>query len=433
MVVQLRNRLHRRLRPQRYAGLQELLQNQQLSRADLQRTQQQMLARILDFARRRTDFYAAYHGYLPGNAALQDYPVLRKDQVRQNAQSMIDRALDKRLLRQAHTGGSTGQPLAYFYTGEKTELMRAGMMRSYMWSGWRPGERIVNFWGAPQDLKQVPGLMARLRHWAAAELTIPAYNFAEQDMADWLHTIRRYRPVLLQGYASVLARFAGFLLDQGQHLPPLKGVYSTAEVLHDHQRRIMEQAFGCKVFNQYGSREIPNMAMECRQGNMHVLSDRVVMESVEEKGVNKLLVTSLTDFTMPFIRYEIGDTGRLLDDACSCGLPFPLMRMDLCRSNDLITTPSGKTVYPAYFIHLLDEIHGVQQFQFVQERSDRVMLNIQASRPLPDSSKSALQKRVAEDLGLHLHISRVKNIAKTPSGKHRFVVNRQDDGSRWPR
>lgn len=37
----------------------------------------------------------------------------------------------------------------------------------------------------------------------------------------------------------------------------LLGIYSTAEVLNNWQRKLIEQAFGCRVFNQYGRREIP--------------------------------------------------------------------------------------------------------------------------------------------------------------------------------
>jgi phenylacetate-CoA ligase len=59
----------------------------------------------------------------------------------------------------------------------------------------------------------------------------------------------------------------------------LIGVYATAEVLTDAQRDLMQQAFGCKVFNQYGCREVPNIAWECRHGNMHVFADLVVLES----------------------------------------------------------------------------------------------------------------------------------------------------------
>ena len=87
--------------------------------------------------------------------------------------------------------------------------------------------------------------------------------------------------MLLQGYASVLAEVARVVIDQRMPMPQtLIGVYSTAEVLDDSQRQLMQQAFGCKVFNQYGSREIPNIACECRHGNMHVFTDMVYLESV---------------------------------------------------------------------------------------------------------------------------------------------------------
>ena len=62
---------------------------------------------------------------------------------------------DRSQVKTGHTGGSTGKPLAFYYDDAKHELMRAGMMRSYRLSGWRPGQKILNFWGARQDV--VPG------------------------------------------------------------------------------------------------------------------------------------------------------------------------------------------------------------------------------------------------------------------------------------
>ena len=64
---------------------------------------------------------------------------------------MLARGNDPQRTKIGHTGGSTGKPLAFYYDEAKHELMRAGMMRSYMLSGWRPGQKILNFWGARQD------------------------------------------------------------------------------------------------------------------------------------------------------------------------------------------------------------------------------------------------------------------------------------------
>ena len=197
------------------------------------------------------------------------------------------------------------------------------------------------------------------------------------------------------------------------------------------QRALMETAFGCKVFNQYGSREIPNIACECRHGNLHVFTDMVYLEAVREDSEDKLLVTSLTNYLMPFIRYDLGDSGRLKDGDCPCGSPFPLLEMGVCRSNDLIRTRAGKVVYPSYFIHLLDGLQGIRQYRFVQTAYDRMTLDLVAAQPLPTDAAAALAARIRADVdpGMRLEIRHVDAIPRTRSGKHRFVVRDMGDSA----
>jgi phenylacetate-CoA ligase len=326
-----------------------------------------------------------------------------------------------------HTGGSTGKPLAFYYDEAKHELMRAGMMRSYMMSGWRPGDKILNFWGARQDTVAGGVFGSGWGDFIAAEATIPAHEYDEARLDAWAARIRRYRPVLLQGYASILAELARHVLARGLAMPAsLIGVYSTAEVLGDEQRQLMEAAFGCKVFNQYGSREVPNIACECRQGNMHVFTDMVWLESVTDADGDRLLVTSLTNRLMPFIRYDIGDSGRLLLGECGCSSPFPLMAMGLCRQNDRILTPSGRRVHPSFFNRLLYGLAQVEQYQFVQEAPERIVLSLVSPAPLAPELAAALQARVRTELdpGLRLEIRQVPAIPRTASGKHRYVISR---------
>jgi len=304
------------------------------------------------------------------------------------------------------------------------------MMRSYRLSGWRPGQKILNFWGARQDV--VPGGVfgAQFDDAIAAEHTIAAYEYTEAQLVEWAGFIQSYQPVLLQGYASVLAEVARVVIENKIAMPKtLLGVYSTAEVLTDTQRQQMQQAFGCKVFNQYGSREIPNIACECRLGNMHVFTDMVYLESVPQQNEtgsneNRLLVTSLTNRLMPMIRYDIGDTGRLLDGECACGLPFPLMEMDLCRQNDLIRTQRGKTVHPSVFNRLLYGQTQIRQYQWVQLDRNRLALNLVASQPLDADTLASLQASIRRevDAQMVLEVNYLDAIPRTVSGKHRFVI-----------
>lgn len=204
----------------------------------------------------------------------------------------------------------------------------------------------------------------------------------------------------------------------------LIGIFSTAEMLDDEQRALMERAFGCKVFNQYGSREIPNIACECRHGNMHVFTDMVFLESQGWPNEDQLLVTALTNRLMPMIRYAIGDSGRLKEGECSCGSPFPLMEMGLCRQNDLVRAPDGRRIHPSYFNRLLYGLTQVEHYQFVQDEPGKIVLRLVASAPLDPAIADRLRAGVRRDTGLECALDHVKAIERTVSGKHRFVISR---------
>jgi phenylacetate-CoA ligase len=408
--------LHRRQRPQRYAYLDELLAHQALGRPELQRKQLAWRDAIVRFARENTAFYARRFAGVDDFSAL---PILTKAEIVAHLPELLARGHDPATTPIGHTGGSTGKPLAFYYDEEKHERMRAGMMRSYLLSGWRPGQRILNFWGARQDT--VKGGVFGSAAWddfIAAEKTLPAHEIDAAKLHEWARFIQRYRPTLLQGYASILAALARFVLDEKLAMPAsLIGVYSTAELLTDEMRATIEAAFRCKVFNQYGSREIPNIACECRHGNLHVWTDLVWLESID----GQLLVTSLTNRLMPMIRYANGDCGELVEGDCPCGLPFPLMAMSVCRSNDFIVAPGGKRLHPSFFNRLLYGQTQVGQYQFAQETIGEVTLRLVADQPLSEACVREMTTALAAE-GLALRIDYVPEIARTVSGKHRFVI-----------
>lgn len=429
MMRRLRHWRDRRLHPARHALFDRLLPVLDCDREQVLRRQRQDLDAIVDHALRRTDFYRAHFGSTlrPGSrhVDISKLPILTKSMVDDHLEGMLAHGSDPRQVRVGHTGGSTGRPLSFYYDEAKHELMLAGMFRGFSLSGWRPGQRVLYLWGARRDVSG-NGVLARSgAGWLAAERTVGATEISEARLHEWSQLMRSWRPSLLYGYASVLTELARYIVDQGLAVTgTLLGVYSTAEVLQDWQRQIMQQAFGCKVFNQYGCREVPNIAWECRAGNMHVFSDMVYLESVRSDGEDRLLVTSLTNRLMPFIRYDIGDTGRLLEGECDCGLPFPLMRMDMCRQNDLIRTRNGKRIHPAYFNRLLYGVTGVTEYQWVQTGLDRLQLKLVSTAPLDAGIVPSIRDKLRRELDarMTLSIDYCDAIPRGASGKHRYVI-----------
>lgn len=404
--------------------LDDLLAHQRMTRPALLEKQRRDFAAIVRFAHDNTDYYRDRLKGLDLDGCLpEELPLLTKEDVAANLDALLARGAqgEQGRARIGYTGGSTGRPTPFWYDEAKHDLMRAGMARSYMMSGWRPGQRIVNFWGAARDIG-AGGVFDN----TATERTLPAQQHDEATLAGWAETLRSYRPALLQGYASILAELARFIIDTRQPMPDtLIGVYSTAETLDGRQRELMERAFSCKVFNQYGSREIPNIACECRHGNLHVFTDMVRLESLALDGEDRLVVTSLTNRLMPMIRYDIGDSGRLMEGGCACGAPFPLMEMGLCRKNDLIRTTDGRRIHPSYFNRLLYGMAQIRQYQWIQSAPDRIVLNVVATPALSPEIADSLRESIRRDVDarMTLELNHVEEIARTVSGKHRFVIS----------
>ena len=430
MLYRLKHHLHRRQHRERYRMLDQLLHNQTLGRTQLLHKQQQDLSAIIQHAYSNTPYYHEKYARLIASNSQEfvadSLPILHKDEVVQHRDEMLARDIDKLTLSIGNTSGSTGKPVSFYYDQHKHELMRAGMCRSYMGSGWQPGQKILNFWGARQDIQHRGSFGQIYQDYIAAEKTIAAYEYTEHQLAKWAGTIRTWQPVLLQGYASILAELARYIVANNIRMPnTILGVFSTAEVLNDWQRNLMEQAFHCKVYNQYGSREIPNIACECRHGNQHIFTDMVYLESQASNGEDRLIITSLTNRVMPFIRYDIGDSGKLKEGDCACGSPFPMLEMGLCRSNDLIKTSSGKSIHPSYFNRLLYGQTDIRQYQYIQSDPDKITLNIVSPTRLSIETINSLKESLRRDIdeNMLLEINYVDEIRRSVSGKYRFVIS----------
>ena len=186
MTGRLKHLVHRRARPLRYRLLQSLLAHEALGAEQLQHYQQQQFNAMVRFAIAHTDFYRdSYQGIAGPDYDPAALPVLTKQAVVEQRDAMLAGGPEQAGLKLGYTGGSTGKPLAFYYSDEKTEHMRAGMMRSYRWAGWRPGDRVLNFWGAQQDLRKRSGAGDRLRRYLSAEHTFGAFEVSETGLLNW--------------------------------------------------------------------------------------------------------------------------------------------------------------------------------------------------------------------------------------------------------
>ena len=173
------------------------------------------------------------------------------------------------------------------------------------------------------------------------------------------------------------------------------------------------------------------MSAECRKNNnLHINSDHLVIETVNEQGQSvkglsgDLAITDLYNYGMPLIRYLNGDRATLIETACSCGNPLPIMKSVDGRKLDIIKTPSGKIIPGELFPHLFKEFTCIQRFQVKQTTLDSLDILIIENTPLDILSRekitSEINKYTQGELAINFSI--VNEIALTVSGKHRVTI-----------
>jgi phenylacetate-CoA ligase len=398
--------------------------------------QWRQLSALLAHAERHVPYYAEMFRKLGISAhdvrSWEDFsalPVLTKEVVRSRAADLVSSGpLRTRLIKHA-SGGSTGVPLSFFHDRRSEDVAEAGTLRNLAQCGWRPGEMVAFFWGFDAALASMNRWQFELRQIARRQYQFDPFHSSPADMDRWLRRWQTLRPSIALGYSSTMARFAEHIEASGARVPALKGVFSTAEPLFPEQRAVLGRVFGCRVFDLYGSSEVRNIAAECPQGRMHVNVDFVVLETEPAPvadAPHPLVVTSLWNYGMPFIRYRNEDAGRLAEGTCTCGSGFPLMHLEVGRLSDQFVLPDGQIVHAGFFRRLLWGTRGVDQFQVHQKAVDDITISIVPGAEWAETRESvirSIRERIASLTAepMRVTIDEVPAIPLSTAGKHRYA------------
>jgi phenylacetate-CoA ligase len=205
----------------------------------------------------------------------------------------------------------------------------------------------------------------------------------------------------------------------------LRGIVTSSETLSDIQRREIESAFACRVFDWYGQFERVAAIGTCERGRHHLLTDYSYVEMLPaEGGLYELIGTGFNNLSMPLIRYRCGDLVRPAPttERCACGRSFPLIEEVVGRIDDPIKLPDGRSV--GRLDHLFKGVEGILEAQIRQDRLDAIAVLIVPSPTFNDRTREILQSNARYRLGdrIGLEIQLVDSIPRTRNGKFKGVV-----------
>jgi len=361
---------------------------------------------------------------------LQKIPVLTKRTILDNEKKLVNSALSEKM-RIRKTGGSTGMTLHFLKERKALALNDAVMYRCYGWYGIDIGDRQVRFWGVPVTAKL--RWREQIKDFVLNRIRISAFDISEASCLKQYERIKRFKPDYFYGYTTAIYGFCLFMKKLGIDLNSLnlKAVICTAEKMYSHHVNLFNEVFKCPVVDEYGSSENGILAFQCKKDNMHMMSDHMCIEFLDENNhhvkpgeLGRISVTDLVSYGMPLIRYEIGDIGRPSDKKCTCGVNLPLMEIVEGRKEDFIRIKEGKLVHAAYLCYTLKD-DTVNEFKMYQKDMTTLLVQIVKSPAFNSITEKMLDKKLRTALGNDMKITfeYLDRIPRESSGKLRYFVS----------
>lgn len=409
--------------------LQELNRTQYLDGESLRDMQLGRLNKLLTHASENVAFY---QGNIPLSLESLDelgrLPFLEKDQLRRHAEALTYRYGASQ--RSKTSGGSTGAPVTLIKDARGMAQEMAAMWRGYSWAGVRIGERQARFWGVPRDGKD--RARASLIDFVCNRKRVTAFEYNAETMRASVETIKRFNPDYFYGYTSILKEFAEAQPER-RILQP-KAIITTSEVLMAADRQMLETTFNAQVFDEYGCGEVGTIAHECAYGNKHINAENVIVEVVDSNGApvdegetGELVVTDLTNYSMPLIRYRMKDFGAVRSTRCPCGRGLPVLSEIHGRAYDALINSQGSKFHGEFFLYMLEDLKKqgicIEGVQFVQNTDASLSIAVKCEPNYFAIVESFLIHRLREsfDDNLPVVVKKVSSIPREPSGKLRVV------------
>ena len=329
------------------------------------------------------------------------------------------------------TSGSTNAPVVTLGTELAEFFWRVLTLRDHFWHrrDFRQALATIRYTG---DDRGMPPTGLSAENWGSAtENVIPTgpghllnVRSTINEQADWL---RQVSPGYLLSYPSILLALARWFETQNDGLPNLCELRTFGEILEPLCRATCERVFRVKVVDMYSSQEVGYIALQCPEHeHYHVQSENLIVEVLDDAGrpcrpsqVGKVVVTTLHNFAMPLLRYDIGDYAEV-GDPCPCGRGLPVLKRIMGRQRNLLIMPDGSRRWPVFDAgQRPEELPPMYQFQVIQRSREQMDVLVVRDKPLTPSEQQRVAAYMQQTLGhpFTIRLRCVDSIQRSRGGK----------------
>lgn len=326
-------------------------------------------------------------------------PFMKKTDLRDTYPFGLCAVPQSEIVRLHASSGTTGKPIVVAYTKKDIDVWNEVMFRGLAGAGLNKNDIIQVSYGYGLF---TGGLGA---HYGAEKLGATVVPASGGNTQRQVMLIRDFGVTAMMCTPSYFLHVIEAAEKQGvdlRELPIKAGIFG-AEPWTAGMRERIEQGAGIEAFDIYGLSEIigPGVAMECRQHEgMHIYEDYFYPEIIDpdtgevlpDGEVGELVLTTLSKYAMPMIRYRTRDLTRIISEPCKCGRTIRRIDRISSRSDDMFII-RGVNVFPSQIESALLAIEGTTPNYRIILYTENGMDNIQVDAELrPDMISSDIEK-----------------------------------------
>ncbi len=414
-------------------GVQEILYEKMMNNSGIELANS-YFSELLEYAKVHIPYYKKLlSNYSYNGSNFSELPILTKPIIRENFESLKSDELANRRYYFTASGGSTGKPLQVIQDVEYAEWSKTTKL--FFYRQFLDIEPVVTseliLWGSATDIekatkkKDLTTRQKLLNIIQPQKTFLNSFKMTKEDLHKYVDVINQKKPKSIKSYAGSLYQLAKFVKENNLSIHSPKKIHTSVETLRQFMRDLIEEVFNCKVYDFYGSREVGAIAGECAKGKMHIFNFNNYLEVVDKNNQpvqpgeeGRILITTLHNYSMPLIRYEIGDKA-ILGTPCNCGSKLPTLEKITGRIQDHFITREGALVdggdlaLEFYFRNWIDE------FQILQTDFEKIdIYYVPLAQPI-EIEMAEISEKIKEAMGDKCEIKwhQVEEVPRTPHGK----------------
>ncbi len=408
-----------------------------LSQDELKRLQEKRLKRLIFHSYHHVPYYKRKfnaHGInIQEFNSIEQLPFLTKSDVRKNIHfSMFSDSHNKKQMHRIQTSGSTGQPFVCYADKFQLEMRFATTLRALEMTGWRFGDKQLRLWHQTLGMSKKQAIQERIDAIFMRRTFVPAFEMTSDSVRKLFKLIERKRPILVDGYAESL-NFLASGTDLSLNFSPT-ALMSSAQQLTADTRYKIESKFSSKVFDKYGSREFSGIAYQCTHSeNHHVQEESYLVELLvdgrpaQPGEVGEIVITDLNNFSVPLIRYRIGDLAVAVEQtSCPCGRSHMQIGEITGRTQALVACSNDVWLPGTFFAHFFkDYDFAIRHYQVFQAEYGsfelRIIPTARYNNNIEEQIITELQKYTSAKTSIQVKL--VNEIPMEKTGKRTPVIS----------